>query len=81
MAQSPSGTDATIASHIETIITRNYVIAENQGNTKYLKPSTLGIGLVDGYAKLNLPQNLSKPQLRREVRSVVALSDVISLKP
>lgn len=38
-----------------------------EGATKYLVPSTLGIGLVHGYNKIGLEKSLSKPQLRREV--------------
>jgi DNA topoisomerase III len=38
-----------------------------EGNTKYLVPSTLGIGLVHGYNQIGLERSLSKPQLRREV--------------
>ncbi|KAL0581930.1 DNA topoisomerase [Marasmius crinis-equi] len=61
------GTDATIAQHIETIINREYVIEQYEGATKYLLPSTLGIGLVDGYSQMNLNNtSLSKPLLRRE---------------
>lgn len=62
------GTDATIAQHIETIVTRNYVIEYFEGNTKYLLPSTLGIGLIEGYSQIGLERSLDKPQLRREVR-------------
>ncbi|KAG7098452.1 hypothetical protein E1B28_000402 [Marasmius oreades] len=61
------GTDATIAQHIDTIIAREYVIEQFEGQTKYLLPSTLGIGLIDGYNKMNLNNtNLGKPLLRRE---------------
>ena len=62
------GTDATIAQHIQTIIDRGYVIARMEGSMKYLVPSTLGIGLVDGYNEIGFERSLSKPQLRREVR-------------
>ncbi|KAI0373951.1 prokaryotic type I DNA topoisomerase [Pilatotrama ljubarskyi] len=60
------GTDATIAQHIQTIIDRGYVIERMQGATKYLVPSTLGIGLVEGYDAIGFDQSLSKPELRRE---------------
>ncbi|KAF9809736.1 hypothetical protein IEO21_07278 [Rhodonia placenta] len=60
------GTDATIAQHIQTIIDRNYVIERMQGSTKYLVPSTLGIGLVEGYDAMGFERSLSRPQLRRE---------------
>ena len=61
------GTDATIAQHIQTIVDRGYVIERMQGSTKYLIPSTLGIGLVEGYDSIGFEQSLSKPELRREV--------------
>lgn len=38
-----------------------------EGSMKYLVPSTLGIGLVDGYNEIGFERSLSKPQLRREV--------------
>ena len=61
------GTDATIAQHIQTIIDRDYVIERMVGGVKYLVPSTLGIGLIEGYNRIGLAKNVSKPQLRREV--------------
>lgn len=61
------GTDATIAQHIQTIIDREYVIERMDGTTKHLLPSTLGIGLVEGYNQIGFDRSLSKPQLRREV--------------
>ena len=61
------GTDATIAQHIETIIKREYVMPRMEGGTKYLVPSTLGIGLIEGYNLIGFEKSLSKPQLRREV--------------
>ncbi|KAH9892651.1 prokaryotic type I DNA topoisomerase [Cubamyces lactineus] len=60
------GTDATIAQHIHTIIDRGYVIERMRGSTKYLLPSPLGIGLVEGYDAVGFEQSLSKPELRRE---------------
>jgi|SRR6266545_4261774 len=66
-AQNNPGTDATIAQHIQTIIDRSYVIERMEGATKYLVPSTLGIGLIEGYNHIGLAKNVSKPQLRREV--------------
>jgi DNA topoisomerase-3 len=74
LRQTP-GTDATIAQHIQTIIDREYVTERMDGRTKYLLPSTLGIGLVEGYNKIGFDKSLSKPHLRREV-SYVAISDV-----
>ncbi|KAI0755898.1 prokaryotic type I DNA topoisomerase [Irpex lacteus] len=60
------GTDATIAQHIQTIIDRKYVIERMQGATKYLVPSTLGIGLVEGYNEIGFDRSLSRPELRRQ---------------
>ncbi|KAF8907833.1 DNA topoisomerase [Gymnopilus junonius] len=60
------GTDATIAQHIDTIVDRSYVIERFEGATKYLVPSTLGLGLIEGYNRIGLVKNVSKPQLRRE---------------
>lgn len=60
------GTDATIAQHIQTIIDREYVIERMDGTTKHLMPSTLGIGLIEGYNEIGFERSLSKPQLRRE---------------
>ena len=63
-----TGTDATIAQHIQTIVDREYVLERMEGATKYLVPSTLGIGLIEGYNQIGFERSLSKPQLRREVR-------------
>lgn len=62
------GTDATIAEHINKIIEREYVMKQREGNTEYLVPSTLGIGLVEGYNAVGFETSLSKPHLRRLVR-------------
>ncbi len=43
-----------------------------QGATKYLVPSTLGIGLVEGYNEIGFDRSLSKPELRREVRPILS---------
>lgn len=63
------GTDATIAEHINKIIDREYVIKQKQGNVEYLVPSTLGIGLVEGYNAIGFDKSLCKPHLRRQVSS------------
>ncbi len=63
-----SGTDATIAEHIAKIIEREYVLEKQDGRTKYLVPSPLGIGLVEGYNQIGFDRSLTKPHLRREVR-------------
>ncbi|KAI5479873.1 DNA topoisomerase III [Pseudohyphozyma bogoriensis] len=59
------GTDATIAEHISKIIEREYVMKQPAGNVVYLLPSTLGIGLVEGYNAVGFEKSLSKPHLRR----------------
>ncbi|KAG8760506.1 DNA topoisomerase [Serendipita sp. 396] len=70
------GTDATIAQHINTIVEREYVMERLEGKTKYLVPSTLGVGLVHGYNQIGLEKSLSKPQLRRETeRSMVQVCE------
>lgn len=70
------GTDATIAQHIQTIIDREYVIERMDGTTKHLLPSTLGMGLVEGYNEIGYDRSLSKPQLRRETeRSMVQVCE------
>ncbi|EJU05529.1 prokaryotic type I DNA topoisomerase [Dacryopinax primogenitus] len=66
MDENGIGTDATIAQHIQTIIDREYVMTRQEDSMKYLVPSTLGIGLVEGYNKIGFDRSLSKPQLRRE---------------
>ncbi|CAH7669233.1 DNA topoisomerase [Phakopsora pachyrhizi] len=73
------GTDATIAEHIAKIIERNYVFKTKEGSTQYLVPSTLGIGLVEGYNAIGLDKSLSKPQLRREVLYHFNLSHYICI--
>lgn len=64
MHQNGIGTDATIAQHIETILKREYVFVQ-EGR---FVPSTLGLGLVLGYADMKLPPYLQivKPSMRAE---------------
>lgn len=66
---SRTGTDATIAEHISKIVEREYVFKQKEGAVEYLVPSTLGIGLVKAYDRVGLENSLSKPHLRRLVRS------------
>ena len=58
------GTDATIAQHIETIKTREYV-TEQQDQT--LKPTAVGIGLVRAYQTLEM--DFDKPSLRAQMEA------------
>ena len=67
-ADGASGTDATIAEHISKIIERGYVNERQDGRTKYLVPSPLGVGLVEGYNEIGFDRSLTKPHLRAEVR-------------
>ena len=65
------GTDATIAEHIAKIIEREYVTEKQELRIKYLVPSSLGVGLVEGYNAIGFDRSLSKPHLRAEVSSPV----------
>ena len=47
-----------------------------EGKTKYLVPSSLGIGLIEGYEKIQFEKSLSKPQLRREVIAILIILPV-----
>ncbi|KAJ2686667.1 DNA topoisomerase 3-alpha [Coemansia spiralis] len=58
------GTDATHADHIKKIIEREYIF---RSPDKFLAPSTLGIGLIEGYDSMGLELSLSKPHLRCEM--------------
>lgn len=55
------GTDATIAEHIKTIVSRNYVV---KNADQRFEPQPLGIALVEGYNAMGY--QLNKPDLRRE---------------
>lgn len=70
-----TGTDATIAEHIAKIIERAYVEPRQSGGQKYLVPSDLGIGLVEGYNRIGFDRSLTKPHLRREVSDWMWPSD------
>lgn len=74
------GTDATIAEHIAKVIDRGYVTANEEQRIKYLVPSTLGIGLVEGFDKIGFDKSLSKPQLRAEV-SCPSVNMIKALSP
>lgn len=72
-ADRATGTDATIAEHIAKIIEREYVIEKQEQRIKYLVPSLLGVGLVEGFNQIGLDRSLTKPHLRAEV-SVLHIS-------
>lgn len=67
-----TGTDATIAEHIAKIVEREYAMKQREGQIEYLIPSTLGIGLVEGYNAIGFENSLTKPHLRRLVRSFLS---------
>ena len=67
------GTDATIAEHIRKVIDRQYVMTEKQGKISYLVPSTLGMGLVEGYAQMEFSKRLCHPVLRRDTEAKLGL--------
>lgn len=43
-------------------------MTQQEGTTKFLVPSNLGIALVEGWDKIGLDRSLCRPHLRREVR-------------
>lgn len=46
------------------------MMKQKEGNVEYLVPSTLGIGLVEGYNAVGFDKSLTKPHLRRLVRGI-----------
>ncbi|KAK6459250.1 DNA topoisomerase [Scheffersomyces xylosifermentans] len=60
------GTDATIAEHIEKIANRGYIAKQKRGNTEFIVPSPLGMGLIEGFEQMDFENiSLSKPFLRK----------------
>lgn len=59
------GTDATIAEHIQKIITRNYT--EKRGDTFY--PTKVGLALILGYQQMGL--DFDKPKLRADLEKTM----------
>lgn len=60
------GTDATIAEHIDKIITRNYISRRKQGKNEIFIPTSLGISLIQAFDAILIDRiSLSKPFLRR----------------
>jgi DNA topoisomerase-3 len=49
------------------------VEARQDRGAKFLVPSDLGIGLVDGYNQIGFDRSLTKPHLRREVSMLLNL--------
>lgn len=58
------GTDATIASHISTIQSREYATKDNRNR---FIPTNLGLALVEGYNSMGY--QLNKPQLRAAIEA------------
>ncbi|KAI9362498.1 DNA topoisomerase [Zopfochytrium polystomum] len=67
MEQAGIGTDATIHDHIAKVQEREYANKENE----YFFPTTLGMGLVLGYKKMDMVLSLSKPHLRSHMEAGV----------
>ncbi|CCG25543.1 Top3 protein [Candida orthopsilosis Co 90-125] len=69
------GTDATIAEHIDKILSRKYVTKVKRGKVEYIEPSPLGIGLIEGFDKMEFNGiSLSKPFLRKALEN--SLQDI-----
>lgn len=71
------GTDATIADHIDKILTREYIIKQKLGSGKLsrevLQPTILGYGLADGFGKLGFDNiSLTKPFMRKDMENDLA---------
>jgi DNA topoisomerase-3 len=65
------GTDASIPTHIQNIVQRNYVTVEQRGNKRFLKPTQLGIVLVHGYLKID--PELVLPKVRAHIEREIDL--------
>jgi DNA topoisomerase-3 len=63
------GTDATIAEHIEKIISREYITKMTKSRKTVLVPTILGMSLVEGFENLNLKNSLTKPFLRKNTET------------
>lgn len=64
------GTDATIADHIDKIISRNYIGRRKQGKTEFFVPTSLGIALIQAFDAILADRiSLLKPFLRRALEN------------
>ena len=64
------GTDATMADHIKTVLTRDYALRDN-APPHVFRPTPLGSALVEAYDAMGMRLNL--PQLRAALEADVAL--------
>ena len=69
MEENGIGTDASIASHIENIVVRNYVQVDER--TRRLTPTRLGVALVHGFLKIDADQVL--PRVRAHIERLIDL--------
>lgn len=73
------GTDATMASHIDTIQAREYVVKTRSsggggsGGVAQFVPTQLGIALVEGFEAIGFDESLTKPHLRKATEHQLAL--------
>ncbi|CCE79586.1 Piso0_001663 [Millerozyma farinosa CBS 7064] len=71
------GTDATIAEHIDKIISRGYVVKVRKNKNDFIIPSELGMGLIEGFNDLEFDNlSLSKPFLRKRLEN--CLQEIVS---
>ncbi|KAI8870784.1 prokaryotic type I DNA topoisomerase [Ramicandelaber brevisporus] len=70
MQRNGIGTDATIPDHISKVQEREYVIMDR---TRHFTPSTLGLGLVEGFDSIGFEMSLSKPYLRQQLEQNLEL--------
>jgi len=63
------GTDASMATHIENIVSRRYVSLEVRGRARRMIPTSLGISLAHGYGLID--QDLVSPFLRSSIEKAV----------
>lgn len=69
------GTDATMAEHIEKILTRDYIVKVKHKGKDVFTPTILGMGLIMGFNAMNFDISLSKPFLRKDLE--VSLQQIV----
>ncbi|ODV78582.1 DNA topoisomerase [Suhomyces tanzawaensis NRRL Y-17324] len=66
------GTDATIADHIEKVLSRGYIMKQKQASVEYIIPSDLGMGLIEGLDAMGFDNiSLSKPFMRKQLEELL----------